>query len=255
MTTPKSFLDLPPEIRIEVYLYLAPTVTHRRNYTGLRQTCRLIRQEYGYEAKEEMYVEFHHFRCTLLAKTNIILATPFQTMLNTSTIRLHVPHNQYINLTPPKPLPTITIPFHWPFIITVTITVDARHPNITPGLDSLSNSISNILRTNTPLHITSHYALPPDTQIAIRTIRLRTVNQARGTHPFPPADYLPPWCSRVRSLAGYAELWEPGHLQGTQQRVSSMYWRRRTPADQLMDGAMWKSKGVLYNKLIAETIQ
>jgi hypothetical protein len=45
------FLALPPELRVMVYAYIGPPIiTNTPEYCGLRQTCRLIRNEYDNEA-------------------------------------------------------------------------------------------------------------------------------------------------------------------------------------------------------------
>jgi hypothetical protein len=44
------FFALPPELRVMIYAYLGPpTIANTPDYCGLRQTCRLLRNEYDNE--------------------------------------------------------------------------------------------------------------------------------------------------------------------------------------------------------------
>ena len=54
-------LALPPELRVMIYAYLGPpTIAHERDYCGLRQTCRLLRNEYDGETVRLLRRAYQH---------------------------------------------------------------------------------------------------------------------------------------------------------------------------------------------------
>jgi hypothetical protein len=54
-------LALPPELRIMIYAYLGPPTTARvRVYCGLRQACRLLRNEYDGEVVRLLRLIYQH---------------------------------------------------------------------------------------------------------------------------------------------------------------------------------------------------
>jgi hypothetical protein len=106
MTTPRPFLTLPPETRLNIYQYLLPNTTHPLDHNGLRQTCRTVRNEFDHETNVSKKKEYKQLKASL-TKENITIVSSFQNVVATSTLKLRLAE-KYLDPTavlPPQVVP------------------------------------------------------------------------------------------------------------------------------------------------------
>lgn len=117
-----SFITMPAEIRLEVYSYIMPgSHQYPSAYTGLRNSCRLIRHEYSHEV--DKFLGNHPDGHILsLSNTWHALATvrrPSTTTLeNITTAFLHPPA---LRTSAMSHFPMKLVTWHWVFLKAIVI--------------------------------------------------------------------------------------------------------------------------------------
>ncbi|KAI4921016.1 hypothetical protein J4E85_009131 [Alternaria conjuncta] len=112
-----AFLALPAEIRVNIYNHISPASTSLASYSGLLQTCRLIRKEWKHEAKKQTSEEYTQL-LAFLAIHNIRILTSARDPSKRSKLVLRLPP-----LDPTAStlwLPNF-LPWHWSWITAVIV--------------------------------------------------------------------------------------------------------------------------------------
>jgi len=119
-----AFLALPAEVRINIYKHLSPVDTSSASYSGLIQTCRLIRKEWQWEAEKCIFSEHDRLQ-TQLSTHDIRIITSASNKLPKSAIVLDLPPLNH--MAGSTRLPKF-IPWHWSWITTVIVIFDNKWP-------------------------------------------------------------------------------------------------------------------------------
>ncbi|KAI4644602.1 uncharacterized protein J4E79_011039 [Alternaria viburni] len=119
-----AFLALPAEVRINIYNHISPANTSFASYSGLLQTCHLIRKEWKYEAKKHISKEYTQLQ-TFIAIHNIRILTSAHDSSKKSKIVLRLPPLDPTTGT--TRLPNF-IPWHWSWITTVIVNFSNKWP-------------------------------------------------------------------------------------------------------------------------------
>ncbi|KAH7068405.1 hypothetical protein BKA63DRAFT_495050 [Paraphoma chrysanthemicola] len=115
-----SFFSVPAELRIQIYSHLLPGPDQYPSvYTGLRNSCRLIRKEYDNEAEEVIPHTYDHSPLRLNRWWHIAHApSDPRTILDISTVEIQ-PTPRIVTCLAHFP-PNI-IPWHWTWVKTLII--------------------------------------------------------------------------------------------------------------------------------------
>jgi hypothetical protein len=222
MTTNSPFLALPAEIRLKIYAYLLPTVTHVSDSTGLRRTSRKIRREFNYEARKNMKRQYKQLR-SRLAKEGVIVTSSLRTMLATSTLDLSL-RQSYASSSVLK---SRIIPWRWLWLKNVVITVGSAEAML--GMPHILLNIHVNITMSSGHRLKDYTSLPREDQFTIENVPLC---------PFRPLGVLGPttWLGRLRSriakLDRYHWLWDfRFEYDNTGTQYNAPVWHRRSEAD------------------------
>ena len=134
-----SFLNLPPELRLKVYDYIASACTHPSVYSGLSRTCRTIRRESDHEVHKRIQPEYLE-HVDFLAEHGIQILSPLPYTLQTSNIALEFSAATFEPSTSIQ-LPVYLVPWHWPWIKHAVISVNTADMSAL----ALRNAASNLM--------------------------------------------------------------------------------------------------------------
>ena len=244
-----AFLALPAEIRVNIYNHISPVSTSLASYSGLLQTCRLIRKEWKHEAKKRISEEYTQLR-TFLAIHNIRILTSARDSSKRSKIVLRLPPLDPTAGT--VRLPNF-IPWHWSWITTVIVIFDHKWPRnyrsqlamyqlycdthkvlgqdiLAPGARTIPeyDKLCETTNRSSIRHISLHwYNVPQDTRVGSRFGFIpEPVRQTGEGFEYP------------------MRLWDIQTRRGLEHGTScfSVVWRRRSKKD--VPKWYWVSRGI-----------
>jgi len=187
---PSSFLDLPPELRLKVYAYMSSACTHPSIYSGLRRTCRTIRQEFDHEVQQRIQLEYRE-HAAFLAGFGIRILSPLPYTLQTSNIALEFSAATF-EPSASVQLPVYLVPWHWPWIKHAVISVNTADMSALALRNAASNLMlimAHMLWTLEPwnTHTAWQFAsLPEETVTGVTSVYVRYDNiprRLRGVGP------------------------------------------------------------------------
>jgi hypothetical protein len=133
-----TFLSLPAELRLQVYSYLLPHQVKPSSYSGLRRTCRQIRAEFDREALKHFPALYQQFPHKLGSTATICPARPL-VMADISVVELKSRRENAMwpfNNNPYYVNPYYLIPWSWPWVKTLVVSVDLFRAN--PAMSNYS---------------------------------------------------------------------------------------------------------------------
>jgi len=244
-----AFLALPAEVRINIYNHISPVNTSFASYSGLLQTCHLIRKEWKYEAKKHISKEYTQLQ-TFLAIHNIRILTSARDSLNRSKIVLRLP--------PLDPTAGSTrlpkfIPWHWSWITTVILIFSNEWPRNYRSQLAMYNRYCNAHKALCRDILAPGARTIPEydklcettNRSSIRHISLRWYNVPQDTRVASCFWFIPePWLQYGEDFEYPMRLWDIQTRCGLEQgtRCFSVVWRRRSKKD--VPKWYWISRGI-----------
>lgn len=249
-----SLLKLPAELRVQIYTHLMPEPgQYPSAYSGLRNSCRLIREEYDHEA-EKVIPGIYDNSPLHLSDMWTIRHKPSdpKTMADISTVEM-LPTPFVVNRM--ARFPRKIIPWHWTWIKTLIISFDMSwnssysnygdghikdpashliHSAVRMAFERMDNIIK--ARTGTTVHRRTFSKDDRRPQkCEIDTFVLRWVNFGRLPSkklntPFPVI--IPP---KAGLESNHDRLWDVTFGFNSDGGFFEATWRRRTPLDAQRD--------------------
>ncbi|KAI4604810.1 hypothetical protein J4E83_010961 [Alternaria metachromatica] len=248
-----AFLALPAEVRINIYNHISPVNTSFASYSGLLQTCHLIRKEWKYEAKKCVSEEYIRFQ-SLLTTLNIRILTSARDSSKNSKIVLRLPPLDPTAGT--TRLPNF-IPWHWSWITTVIVIFSHEWPRTYRSQLAMYNRYCDAHKAlcrdilAPGAHTIPEYDKLCETtnRSSIRHISLRWYNVPQDTRVERRFGIIPePWLQYGEDFEYSMRLWDIQNRRDREGGTScfSVVWRRRS----WKDVPKWYWVSLFYYKVL-----
>lgn len=121
-----SFLAVPAEVRVEIYKYLLPGPgQYASDYNGLRNSCRLVREEYDFEAQKVIPSTYDNAPHPIASGWHMgYMPNKPTTMADLATVEI-LPPSFVVNRM--ARFPRKMIPWHWTWIKTLVISFNMSY--------------------------------------------------------------------------------------------------------------------------------